>query len=551
MKAKIGRIVISMSVIAAGLLPAFAVPTESEISKVSPLVDSLMRGEVARMKNGELKASGVAEAAVALAKEADTEAAKYLLLTRAISYFARDNAYDQIEATIEALKESVPDISVREIVKMVRPIVADAPKTDVRADRLRKIVADYRAKEKSEALAEKMRQEIAKHPADRSLHTKLAEYMAVLGNWPVALTEFAQGDHPDAANAARSEQAVGGIAKIGEVADFWWNYGNTRNKTVGLAMRQHAAELYRSGIADGKITGLAKVQAERRIAKIGERPAGAAKDAENEALDAAEFVQTLSSSSVRECLLGPGVVMNFLACAGGSFTMGWPEADLKAVPQIENVFRPSEVKFTKSFWMSETLVSERQWAELMGEKSESDNPKAVTFAEAEKFLEKFRAKVASKIPSGCVVRLPTYAEYEYALKAGGAEKGTVFALLQPGSDAEAIRQTVDAGVSSARSNQWGLRGLRMKGGYVWLADRLGFAKNEMSPTAYRWDASGMRITRIDWPKTSVEPLMPLGDGSNFPVFLCDKGFFQLYGGNEKTKAFIRLVFAPKSKGGKK
>lgn len=551
MKIRNQRVVIALGVTVVGLQSVFAVPSATEIDKVTPLVDSLMKGDVERMRKGELKASKVAEAAVALSKEADTEAAKYLLLTRAVSYFARDDAYGQIETTIEALKTAVPDISVREIVKMVRPIVSAAPKTDARADRLRKIVEDYRAKEKSEALAEKMRQDIAKNPADRSLHTKLAEYMAVLDNWPVALTEFAQGDHAGAANAARLELAVGGIAKVGEAADFWWSYGNARNKTVGRAMRLHAVALYQSGIADGKITGLAKVQAERRIAEVGEEPTVSAKEFEDEARETVEKVSPRGSSSVRECLLGPGVQMNFRACAGGTFMMGWPEAELKALPQVENVFRQSEVKFTKPFWMAETLVSERQWAEVMGEKSESDKPKAVTFAEAEKFLEKFRAKAASKIPSGCVARLPTYAEYEYALKAGGAEKGTAFAKLQLGEDADAIRQAVDAEVSSAQPNRWGLRGMRMKGGFVWLADRLAFAKNEMSPTGYRWDATGMRINRINWPKTSVEPLMPLGDGGNFPVFIWDKGYLHPYGGNEKTKAFIRLVLAPRPKDGKK
>ena len=260
---------------------------------------------------------------------------------------------------------------------------------------------------------------------------------------------------------------------------------------------------------------------------------------------------TISAAS-REFTLGAGVKMNFERCADGKFTMGWTAPELKKHLELAKVSRSCEVKISKPFWMAETLVSEQVWAAVMGEKSDSGYPKAVTYKELEKFLVKFKGRVGGKIPSGYVIRLPTYAEYEYALKAGGAEQGTLFGQMVPsGEGAEAIRQAVDASVMEPKPNSWNLRGLRMKGGFVWLADRLSFAKEEMNPTSYRWDASGMRITRINWPKTSVDPFMPNGGGNDFPVFLRDKFVLQPFGGNEKTKAFIRLVLAPKPKDGKK
>ena len=529
-----------------GPTPAFAMPTAKEMEKVRPIVKSLMQGDVERMKRGTGKARDVGEAAVSLSKEADTQAAQYLLLTGAISYFAKDGAYDRIEDALMALKEAIPDLPAREIARLASSAVSTAPKSDESANRLRAMVEDCRAKEKAEAQVKKMRQAIAKNPADKSMHTRLAESLAVVGDWSVALAEFARGDNKEAARVAKAELAAEGGAGGGDAADFWWEYANGRSKSVKSAVRQHAVELYKSGIAEGKITGLAKVQAERRIAE-----SCAEKEADKPGTAVAATTSSPSRGGLpaKEISLGAGTTLVFRPCARGSFTMGWPEEELLGAPAVAGVFHQCEVKLKKDFWMAEVLLTERVWGAVMGEKSDSDNPKAVTMEQAVKFIEKFRGKAASRLPSGCVVRLPTYAEYEYALKAGGAEQGTAFSQLNPsGDEADAIRQRADESVMSPRPNQWGLRGLRMKGCTVWIADRLGFDKKELSPTAYRWDATGMRIGRIDWPKTSSDPVVPLAGGANFPIYLWDKGYLHPYGVNDgDAKAFLRLVMAPKLK----
>lgn len=527
----------------------YAMPTAKEIEKVSPIVENLMKADVTKLKQGKCMPSDVGESAVALAKAADTQAAKYYLLTSAVPYFAKDGKYDRIVATLDDIKTTVPDVPVRELVQLVEQTLVRAPKTDVSANRLRKMVDDFRVKEKSEAQAEKMRQAIARNPSDRSLHTKLAEHMAVMDNWEIALSEFAQGDNKDAARTAKVEKAVGGVANVGEVADAWWDYADGKTKSINMAIRKHAIDLYRAGIAENKITGLAKVQAERRIAEFA--------SVSSDKVPEASVVQTVErnpqavTKGMREFALGTGVKVAFQSCASGSFTMGWPEEELKKNPDAERLYRRHEVKFSSDFWMMETLVSERIWAEVMGEKAEGDNPKAVTYEELEKFIEKLRAKIGTKIPSGCVVRLPTYAEYEYALISGGAERGTPFAQLRVNGDS--IRQAVDEAVTKPKANKWNLRGLRMNGGHVWLADIIGFDKSEMSPTGYRWDAQGMRINRINWPKSSVDPLIPLGGGwSQHHVFLRDTDILQPYGASDgKVKAFFRLVLAPKVKEDKK
>lgn len=548
MKKIVQRTVAVTAVAVFGISPAFAMPSAKEIEQIAPMVESLMKDDVAKMKQGQCKPSAVAENAVALAKKADTQAAKYYLLKSAVPYFAKDGKYDRIVATLDDIRSAIPDVADKDLVQLVEPIVMRAPKKDENAMQLRKMVDDYRAKVKGEARVEKMRQAIARNPSDRSLHTKLAEYMAVMGDWKSALSEFAQGDHKEAARIAKTERSADGAAKVGAIADFWWNYAEGRSKSVAAAIRRHAADLYQNGISGGRISGLAKVQAERRISEAGTAAAVAQTGGTT-----AAAVSASGSVSLREFTVGKDVKMRFGQCKSGTFTMGWPEAELKESPAVAGVFRQSEVRISKPYWMAETLVSERVWGEVMGEKVDSDNPKAMTYEEADAFLAKYSRLPGVKIPTGYAVRLPTYAEYEYALKAGGAEKDTVFAKLQPGGDeAEGVRQESGVEVTAPKPNKWGLRGLRMKGGSVWLADMLSFNKRDMSPTTYRWDATGMRIGRIDWPKSSIDPLVPQSTGDTFRMFLWDRGFLHPYGCSSKeTRAFVRLVVAPPLKGGKK
>lgn len=548
MKIKQKKVGIAIGISITGLLSTFAMPTAKEIEEIVPMVEELMKADVEKMKQGVAKPSDVAEAAFKLAQAADTPAAQYYLLTSAVPYFAKDGRYDRIIATVDMIKEVIPDIPLRDLVKLVDPIALRAPKADSSANRLRMMVSDYRTKVQYEASAEKLRREIAKNPTDKSLHTKLAELLVVAGNWQVALLEFTQGDDKAVASIAKAELEVGGIAKVREVADFWWGMSKGRSKSVCQAFRQHAIELYKSGIADGKITGLAKVKCERRIAEFGDRMS--AQSATRVIPNVAQG-DSAHGGSTREFRIGDGINVRFVSCGGGMFTMGWPEEELKKNPDAAKLYRRHEVKLSKNFWMMETLVSERMWAAVMGEVSDSDKPRAATYEEVEKFVAKLNEAQGRGLPTGYAFRLPTYAEYEYALVSGGAEQGTPFAQLQPKGDS--IRQAVDEDVTKPKPNKWNLRGLRLKGGYVWLADQIGFDKGEMSPTSYRWDATGMRLNRINWPDTSTDPLIPLSGGySQHHVFLRDADTLQPYGATDnKARALFRLVIGSALKAEKK
>ena len=81
-----------------GLLAAVcacAMPTAEELKEARPLVAELMAPEMKALKTRTKTSTEVGDAACALAREAAGEAAKWLLLSGAVTYYARDGKVEQ------------------------------------------------------------------------------------------------------------------------------------------------------------------------------------------------------------------------------------------------------------------------------------------------------------------------------------------------------------------------------------------------------------------------------------------------------------------------
>ena len=118
--------------------------------------------------------------------------------------------------------------------------------------------------------------------------------------------------------------------------------------------------------------------------------------------------------------------MEFISIPAGSFTMGSPETeedrgnDEKQVP----------VTITRAFELGKTVVTQKQWTEVMGtdpwnwKKSgqTGDNYPAVyvSWLDASLFCEHLTSyeREAGRLPANQTYRLPTEAEWEYACRAG-------------------------------------------------------------------------------------------------------------------------------------
>ena len=102
-------------------LAATAMPTNDEVKKAAPIVKELMNPLVSEFMARKKTAVEVGETAMAYAKEADSEATKFLLLKGAIWYFAQAKEDAKAVAAIAALDEQVknlpPEVMRNDIIK--------------------------------------------------------------------------------------------------------------------------------------------------------------------------------------------------------------------------------------------------------------------------------------------------------------------------------------------------------------------------------------------------------------------------------------------------
>ena len=129
----------------------------------------------------------------------------------------------------------------------------------------------------------------------------------------------------------------------------------------------------------------------------------------------------LTSSCMTERIAGTtttitlpgGAEMEMIYCPPGEFMMGSPESETgRHDDEIQHY-----VKLTKGFWLGKYPVTQAQWKSVMGsnpsEFRDDDRPEEnVSWVDCQEFITKVNASL------GCVVRLPTEAEWEYACRAG-------------------------------------------------------------------------------------------------------------------------------------
>lgn len=419
------RLVVAVVVVSC-LVRAWAMPTRAELTKAQSLVVELMAPamEAYKTAGAQDKASAavkVGDTSSEFAKAAETEAAKFLLLKGAVTFYTRGEAYDKAADAVAALQTTVKDVTPAVIAEITGKATSKISET--KAPRLfalyRTAKLQIRAASEAKSLALKL-----KRVKSDAIQRRYAEALAVSGDWKAAYCEFAKLS--DAKIKAIVEAEAKGNAKNAASGEFWWAYEPELEDAEDF-FKTHAAAFYRQALAVGEITGLKKSIIERRVAEY-----GAQVDAQL-SVDAQVKLFVLPKSG-----RGPEVKLaidekhsiDFASCPAGEFKMGFNSGN--------SCLKFHEVAISRPFWIAKTPVTYGQVDAMMGKtprrNAEKGNPNfcldilggdnvpaAMSYNQALKVLEMLNRKYGTHLPEGYVFRFASETEYEYAAKSGRSE----------------------------------------------------------------------------------------------------------------------------------
>ena len=411
---------------ACAALVALALPTKKEVQAARPIVAELMADAVAEQKAGKIKTAELGARALALADRAETEAARLLLLQGAVIAFARGGEPARAAEAVRKMRGEIKGITPEYEADMLSRAVKSLPLKDGRLlygmlDDARRLVRYRReAATLEKSLAAK------DDPAKRA---QLAERLAALGEWKRALEEIAKLDG-DVARAAKFELGEGMMTSV-EVAEIWWRQSGMKDADGFTVFQRHAGEWYAKALADGSLTGLKRDLAQKRIDDMGGiknfrgsgTVASKSRTSSNSPKDW-QIPDSFMSPLEQSLVLAPGVTMTFSACPAGSFMMSNVQGADK---------RMHKVSLTRPFWIGTMHVSAKQFDTL--QKTTSGTMEACREANRifpdydvvvqryidsiPRFCQTLNNRYGNLLPTGYLFRLPTEAELEYAITAGG------------------------------------------------------------------------------------------------------------------------------------
>ena len=117
MKLKL-TLVVAMT-LACASIQLTAMPTEEETKQAEPVVKKLLAQERAALESGKKTRSEVAAAAMKLADEADSDAAKLLLMKGAFVLYVQDGNLEKAVETMSALDVAISDMPPQSVTNMI------------------------------------------------------------------------------------------------------------------------------------------------------------------------------------------------------------------------------------------------------------------------------------------------------------------------------------------------------------------------------------------------------------------------------------------------
>jgi len=458
-KTEMNRLIVAAIAFACGLA-SYAMPTKEALSQVQPLVNDLTASDLRALRSKEKTPGDVAAAHIALADKAETEAGKYLLLQGAFRLYARSGDYDAAATALQRMRGEIAELPPEVIVEIVNKEMRR-----VASEKAPKVLAIFRDAQRTI----KYRKQLASaelnataHPENVRYQRSLAECHACLGEWSDAIPIFAKiGDE-----AARWELGMSKDCDAAKAADFWWGY-----KAADVEpFKAHAAAIYQKGLEDSSITGLQKTLAEKRVKEMEGfmTVASSVANASNGAV-----VQSGKPIMVK---IQDGIELEFAPCPAGTFTMGStgggnPVTGQRVTFNSDNLEYEHKVTISRPFWMSKYPITVEQFGAFRpvndefvkqnGKQGEPKVPVCLRVAAAEDYCKWLNRRFASSLPRKCIFRLPTDAEWEYALCANSTDEDDPYVRFRNKGQPKILKEICGTNFpvpvgTAGKPNAWGL-----------------------------------------------------------------------------------------------
>ena len=345
-----------------------AMPTNQELMLSEGIVKELMRPDIDAVNARKKTPADVAKSALELAKKAVSMSEKLLLLKGAYFHYVWHGSFDKAIDVLRTIKVTIPDIPPKYMANIIESAASKLPKN--RGLQIHRILDGMKSyiRHQDELKADLAKS--ARKPRDRALHVAIAEHYVYLGDWPNALDEFAKGDNPKAAAAAKAEIGENEDSKltVGKIAEYWWEYPANGDKMLQKHFKRHAAEVYAAAIAVDDINGLEKERGLRRIDE--------AKKYEDGLLEYLIKGEKAESSGKLYCVVDLSAGANatsypvsYLPAAPKS---GWTD-EYKTTKLVLRYIEPENqtnefhrVKITRPFYIGVFEVTQKQYELVMG-----------------------------------------------------------------------------------------------------------------------------------------------------------------------------------------
>ena len=109
------------------LAKSYAMPTKVELDAAAPRVKERLKAEWKALNDGKKTRAEVADAAMKLAGEADTDAAKFLLMKGAFALYVKEGDLEKAVGTMRTLETAIADLSPQNITNIVKTALLGLP----------------------------------------------------------------------------------------------------------------------------------------------------------------------------------------------------------------------------------------------------------------------------------------------------------------------------------------------------------------------------------------------------------------------------------------